>query len=1077
MTDDPRVEELLEELLDSGSTPDEACRNCPELLDQVRAAWRRLRALEAELGAWFPESSSANDAGSNGALARLWPTPDLPHIPGYEVQEVLGHGGMGIVYKAQHLRLNRAVALKMPLAGAHARPEELERFLREAEAVAGLRHANIVQVYEVGDVDGRPYFTMEFVEGGSLAQKMAGRPQPAGQAAALVAHVAEAIHVAHQKGIVHRDLKPGNILLTADGTPKVTDFGLARRLQGNGGLTLSGAAVGTPSYMAPEQVQGPKDALGPATDVYALGAILYELLTGRPPFRAETAAATMQQVLTDTPVPPGRFQSNLPRDLETICLKCLHKEPPRRYANAAALAEDLQRFLRGDPIAARRAGRWEHLVRWMRRRPALALLLVATVLLTMIVLGGGAWLIGQRTSTVRAVEGELREVVRLQQQSAVPEANAALERARFRLGDRGPSWMYPLLEEARRHQQFLVQLEAIRLNRSTFVEGRLNHAAEMRFNNAQADREYEEAFHGAGLCEPLDDPERVAAQLGASPFRDMLLAALDDWAVCSTDNVRQDWLLRVTRQADPDPWRDRVRDPAAWGKRTALAELARAAPVAGQPLSPLLALGERLYIVGGDGTGLLRRVQEEHPDEFWANFTLAKVLYGAAKQGKGDTAQAIVYYQKALQLRPQALAVRNDLGLVLYDKFWMEDNASGWGPGAYTVYHQALQSDPTFAPALNNLGRALTAKGKWEEAVPVYQDALRVNPRLAPAHFNLGEIQAGMGQINEAIDHYRQALQIDPAFAPAHLLLGLALTAKGLRDEVDDCYPEGVKILDEARGIALREAMGHYWQAFQLDPKWVAALNTLRVSPRDQARLNEAIDHYRQAIRIDPRLAQAHGALGQALLARRDFSQAEAATRRGLDWLPLSEKEWRTNYERQLQCCQRLLSLEGRLPVIVQGRDKPSAAECLESAELCYIKHHFAAAARLYAEAFKAAPRLTEELRAGHRFNAACAAALAGSGRGDDVASLGPRELTALRKQARDWLQFDLTAWARKLDAGTAADSIQARKTLSQWKEEPDLAGLRDSDTLNKLPPAEHQECRTLWNDVEAQIKRAGGSK
>ena len=284
--------ELLEELLDSGGTPEEVCRACPELLPQVRAGWQRLRALEAEVGALFPESTSAT-VPRHPPL----PTADLPRIRGYEVQGVLGRGGMGVVYKAWHLRLNRPVALKMLLAGPYARPEELERFLREAEAVAGLRHPNIVQVYDVGDLDGRPYFTMEFVEGGSLAQKLAGTPQPAGQAAALVATLAEAVQVAHQSGIVHRDLKPANILLTADGTPKITDFGLARRLEGGGGLTLSGVPVGTPSYMAPEQARGQKDAIGPAADVYALGAILYELLTGRPPFRAETAAETLQQVI------------------------------------------------------------------------------------------------------------------------------------------------------------------------------------------------------------------------------------------------------------------------------------------------------------------------------------------------------------------------------------------------------------------------------------------------------------------------------------------------------------------------------------------------------------------------------------------------------------------------------------------------------------------------------------------------------------------------------------------------------------------------------------------------------------
>jgi serine/threonine-protein kinase len=265
MADDPRVEELLDELLDSQTTPEQVCGDYPDLLPEVRVRWRQMCRVREELDALFP-------AGAYGGLPTLPPEElPLPAVPGYEVEAVLGHGGMGVVFQARHLCLGRTVALKMALAGAYASPSERERFRREAEVMAGLRHPNVVQVYDVGDADGRPYFTMEFVEGGSLAHKLTGTPQPARQAAQLVATLAEAVQAAHRSGIVHRDLKPGNVLLTADGTPKISDFGLARRLDTAGGLTRTGNPLGTPSYMAPEQARGKAAAVGPATDVYALG--------------------------------------------------------------------------------------------------------------------------------------------------------------------------------------------------------------------------------------------------------------------------------------------------------------------------------------------------------------------------------------------------------------------------------------------------------------------------------------------------------------------------------------------------------------------------------------------------------------------------------------------------------------------------------------------------------------------------------------------------------------------------------------------------------------------------------------
>jgi serine/threonine protein kinase len=338
-----------------------------------------------------------------------------PVIPGYEILGELGHGGMGMVYQARQLSLNRLVALKMIRSGDLASPQDLSRFRSEAEAVAHLKHPNIVHIYEVGESEGRPYFSMEYVEGGSLAQKIKGIPQPPGQAAELLEVLARAVHAAHQRGIIHRDLKPANILLSSDECqvmsdeskrpnplpnsllitqhssliPKITDFGLAKRLDLETNQTQTGAVMGSPSYMAPEQAAGKTKEIGPAADVYSLGAILYELLTGRPPFLADTWEATRELVLTTEPVPPRRLQPKMPRDLQTICMKCLEKEPQRRYGSAGALAEDLKRWQNGDPIQARPETRIRRAWRFFRRRPlttmlstAIAFALVITPVIT-----------------------------------------------------------------------------------------------------------------------------------------------------------------------------------------------------------------------------------------------------------------------------------------------------------------------------------------------------------------------------------------------------------------------------------------------------------------------------------------------------------------------------------------------------------------------------------------------------------------------------------------------------------------------------------------------------------------------
>jgi serine/threonine-protein kinase len=749
-------------MLDSGMTPEEVCCDCPDLLPLVKERWRDFCQVDEALGAVFPGLRTPSGAGT---IPNVAPTIGLPQIPGYTVEAILGYGGMGAVYKARQRALDRVVAVKVLLAGPFASPIELARFHRETAALACLKHPNIVQVYDAGDVEGRPYLAMELIEGGTLAKKLAVATLSARDAAVLMKTLAQAVEEAHQAGIVHRDLKPVNILLTVDGTPKITDFGLARRMEGDAGLTQTGVAIGTPSYMAPEQARGHAPVVGPAVDVYALGSILYECLTGRPPFRAETPAETVLQVISQDPVAPSRLQHRIPRDLETICLKCLEKEPRFRYATAAALADDLACFQNGQAIAARPEGPMARLVRRVRRQPAISAAVAVSALLAFALIGSGLWYISEGRATARAAEDDLRDMVQSLRNSSWLSASAARDRAQGRLDGRGPAALQRQVIQGTRDLELAGRLDAIRMKEIVSVEG--------VDRDDRIDGAYAEVFQKVGLGTVDDMAPTVAERITRSDIRSALVSALDHWFVSTQDSRRKVWTLEVARRADPDQsdWRVRARDPEIRKSQEAVKDLIRAAPIKDAPVSLLIGLEMSLPDPVDAHVGFLKRIHLEHPDDFWINQRLGLLMYVLRKP-----AESVGYCQAALAVRPDSALVHNNLGRTLTDVGRPEEGLAH--------YRRAAELDPSDGVYHNHVALALSALGRDDEAIPELEKALHNNPNAALLHSGLGNCLERKGRNAEAHAYHIRAVELEPKRTHCQSELRAFLQRRGQTNEM-----------------------------------------------------------------------------------------------------------------------------------------------------------------------------------------------------------------------------------------------------------------------------------------------------
>jgi eukaryotic-like serine/threonine-protein kinase len=852
----------------------------------------RHQDLAAELARFF-----AAEARLDFLTAPLRPpaSPGLPETPSpgaYEVLGELGRGGMGVVFKARQKGLGRLVALKMIRGDRLGSPEQVRRFRAEAEAAARLDHPNVVSIYEVGECDGQPFFSMELLEGGSLAEHLPRYTADPRLAAELIGVVARAVHHAHQRGILHRDLKPSNVLLDGEGRPHVADFGLAKWLEADSGLTDTGVLLGTPSYAAPEQASAGSAAVTTATDVYGLGVLLYALVTGRPPFQGETPFDTLLQVKEREPESPRAVNPRVDRDLAVICLKCLEKEPRRRYGSAAALAEDLERWLAGKPIVARPISPITRLGRWCRRNPAVAALAAVSLCLvaTLLGLGFGATLQQARKAgqAEEAIAAALDQVDRALASGRQTDAALELDRAE-KLASNAAATV---------RQRFAARFADL---------GMLIKLEDIRLRQREPGPFYAAAFRQDGIDVENLEPAEAARLVRERTIRGALVAALDDWARSTPDGKRRQRLRAVAEAADdqPEALVGQLRRALAGGDRNALLELAAA--VRGEELPPsvlvALATGLREQGEAGKAVPLLQAGLARHPGDFWLNLELGSALMVTHPS---EPAEARSYLRAAFALSDGNPSVYMYAGNALFQ-------ANRWSE-AVAMYRQAILVKPDYVEALNNCGNALTQLRHYDEAVEAFDEAIRIRPNYGHAYFNRGCAFDEQGKTDEALASYRRAIESEPRYAEAYYNSAFDLLYK------EDKFAEAETALDRGwQFVAAEDPSRGNWPVLRdecrrclaLEPRLTAVLQGAEPDGADEAcqlallfsyqqRFGWAARLYGQAFRLDPARADnlqqgyrywAAGCAAQAGCGRgRDAEQLDDGQRahwrgKALEWL------------------------------------------------------------------------------------------------------------------------------------------------------------------------------------------------
>jgi eukaryotic-like serine/threonine-protein kinase len=1079
----------------------------------------------------------------------------------------IARGGMGAVLRGRDPDLGREIAVKVILDGHRNKPEMVRRFVEEAQIGGQLQHPGVVPVYELGTFgDARPYFAMKLVKGQTFAALLAERTGLADGLPRLLAiflQVAQTVAYAHARGVVHRDLKPSNVMVGSFGEVQVMDWGLAKVMHRGGTAddetagklpdhetviatarsgsdtdrSLAGSVMGTPAYMAPEQARGEVDRLDERCDVFTLGSMLCEVLTGQPAFCGRgTVEIQRLAARGDTADALARLDGcGADAELIAIANDCLAREPKDRPRHAVAVAERMTAYLAGvqdrlraaELARAAESARAEEAIgraRAERRARRFQVGLAASLLL--LTTAGGltlTYLLHQHQRRAARFDQILAETTALltkaRREPGEPglwrDALAALERAE----GQGPDDRAAALRAE--IQAGLDAAERDARLRQALVDIRAN---QQDVGAEAADAAYAAAFRAAGLNLDALELTEFARRLRRRPEAVVieLAAFLDDWSAVRRGTRRSvaAWRrpLAAARLADPEPYRDRLRTVLLAEDRKPQAEalkvLAAAPEAADLPAPTAVLLGRTLADLGQAeaAVALLRRAAGRHPDDVWVNYQLAGALdlvrpsareeavryYTAARALRPETAHELAHLLGRMGRSAEAEAVFRDLtkrrrdearhlsclGLYL-QTIGRPADAAPLLERAVAAARAAIGPEPNDALAHNHLGRALGAQGKLDESAAAFRAAIRLKPDLAILRNNLGDTLSLQGKLSEAIAEYREAIRLQPDDASAHDKLGSALRDQGKRDEAAAAFRTAIRLKPDYAlahvnlGIAsgeqgkLDEAAAAFRTAIRLKPDLAEAHYNLGRALTIQGESDEAVAAYRAAIRLKPDYAEAYCNLGDVLRSRGDYAGALAMLRRGHE-LGIRQPGWPYPSARWVAGAERMAGLAARLPALLKGEDCPKdLAERLILAQMCYDTKYHAAAARFWAEALAADTKLGDDRQAQIRYKAACAAALAAAGRGTDDPKPDDAARAKLRGQALDWLNAERAVWANALDSGDLQAGPVVRRTLEHWQADPDLAGVRDEGALTMLPEAERRAWRPLWADVEALLKRA----